>query len=417
MNILLPTMGSSGDVFPLISIGQAMQARGHKVFIIANLVFGKMVKESGLDFIALGSEQDYYNLVNDPDLWNPARSFNVIVKHGILPFMPLLFEIIHKFSPDDSLIASSLLLFASRMAQEKYGYRMATIQLQPSLLRSKYDPPMLQTNPFPDWFSPPLVRAYYYLIDKLFIDPMVKQPVNRFRKEMGLPPVVRLFNQWMYSPQMNICLFPDWFAARQPDWPLNTVQTGFVEYNSGKSELAPAVNKFLAAGSPPLVFTAGTGMDQASSFFENGFSACQQNGYRAIFLTRFQHLVPRNLPDTIRHFEFIPLKLLLPRVSAFIYHGGIGSMAQALAAGVPQLIMPMSQDQPDNAARIQKLGVGRVLLPQKFTPRNISAALNDLLHNPEIKQNCKTLAQKIDFNQALKKTCDHLQKLTEQNSN
>jgi UDP:flavonoid glycosyltransferase YjiC (YdhE family) len=77
----------------------------------------------------------------------------------------------------------------------------------------------------------------------------------------------------------------------------------------------------------------------------------------------------------------------------------------------------MSQDQPDNAARIQKLGVGRVLLPQKFTPRNISAALKHLLHNPETKQSCKTLAQKNDFNQALKNTCDHLQKLIEQNRN
>src|SRR5665648_161924 len=119
MNILLPTMGSSGDVFPLISIGQVMQARGHRSYIIASPVFGKLVKESGLDFITLGSEQDYYNSINDPDLWKPARGFNVIVKHSILPFMPLLLEIFRKFSPHDNLIASSLLLFASRMAQEK----------------------------------------------------------------------------------------------------------------------------------------------------------------------------------------------------------------------------------------------------------------------------------------------------------
>lgn len=89
-------------------------------------------------------------------------------------------------------------------------------------------------------------------------------------------------------------------------------------------------------------------------------------------------------------------------------------MAQALAAGVPQLVMPMSQDQPDNAARISRLGVGKVLLPEKFTPQNISAALQDLLHNPEIRQNCKRFARKIDFNQALQNTCDNLQKLAEQ---
>ena len=72
-------------------------------------------------------------------------------------------------------------------------------------------------------------------------------------------------------------------------------------------------------------------------------------------------------------------------------------MAQTLAAGVPQLVMPMSQDQPDNAARISRLGVGKVLLPEKFMPQNISAALQDLLDNPEIRRNCKRFAQKIKF--------------------
>ena len=407
-------MGSSGDVFPLLSIASQMKKRGYRPYIIASPVFEKLVRENALEFIALGSEQDYFNTLNDPDLWNPARGFNAIAKHGIVPFMPELFDIIRNFSPQDTLIASSVMLFAARMAQEKYGYRMATIQLQPSLLRSVFDPPALQTTPLPGWFSPALVRAYYYLIDKLAIDPLIKQPLNRFREKIGLQPVDRPFNHWMFSPQKNICLFPDWFATRQPDWPVNTCQTGFIEYNSGKAELGSYSNNFLAAGSPPLVFTAGTSMRQAASFFENALSACRQNGYRAIFLTRFKQQVPPDLPDTIRHFEFIPLKLLLPHASAFIYHGGIGSMAQALAAGVPQLVMPMSQDQPDNAARISRLGVGKVLPPEKFTPQNISAALDEILNNPKIEKNCEKLANKIDFEQALAATCDCLETLAVQ---
>ena len=115
MNILIPTMGSSGDVFPLLSIGREMQTRGHQVYIIANPVFKELVSESGLKFIALGSEQDYFKTVNDPDLWKPERSFNAIVQHGILPLMPLLFDIIRKFSPDDSLIAAPVMMIAGRL--------------------------------------------------------------------------------------------------------------------------------------------------------------------------------------------------------------------------------------------------------------------------------------------------------------
>lgn len=84
-------------------------------------------------------------------------------------------------------------------------------------------------------------------------------------------------------------------------------------------------------------------------------------------------------------------------------------MAQAMAAGVPQLVMPMSQDQPDNAARIRHLGAGEVLVPEKFTTKNLANKLASLLHDNKIKQNCLDLSKKIDFELALRQTCDLLE--------
>ena len=93
----------------------------------------------------------------------------------------------------------------------------------------------------------------------------------------------------------------------------------------------------------------------------------------------------------------------------FIYHGGIGSLAQAIAAGIPQLIMPMSQDQPDNAARIRRLGLGDSISPRQFTPKKVAKKMESLLSNQNLQANCHLYAQKINFQEALEKTCNEIE--------
>lgn len=92
--------------------------------------------------------------------------------------------------------------------------------------------------------------------------------------------------------------------------------------------------------------------------------------------------------------------------------GGIGSLAQATAAGVPQVVMPMSLDQPDNAARIKRLGVGDSVLPRNFKPRLVAEKLLGLLTNPKVKENCQKYAQRVDFDQAILDTCNLLEKFS-----
>ena len=106
-------------------------------------------------------------MLNNADLWHPTRGFSVIVKHGILPFIRPLFNIIHSFEPKDTLIVSPLLLFGSHLAFEKDQTPFITLQLQPSLLRSAYSPPVLGGAEIPAWVPPALVRQYYKILDKL----------------------------------------------------------------------------------------------------------------------------------------------------------------------------------------------------------------------------------------------------------
>ncbi len=116
--------------------------------------------------------------------------------------------------------------------------------------------------------------------------------------------------------------------------------------------------RFFLRASRRLVFTPGSANLFGRSFFDAAVGACQQLGRRGILLTRFAEQLPPSLPSGVVHFDFVPLSLLLPRCAAFVNHGGIGSVSQAMAAGIPQLMMPLAHDQIDNAARIARLGVG-----------------------------------------------------------
>src|SRR5262249_32355180 len=151
-------------------------------------------------------------------------------------------------------------------------------------------------------------------------------------------------------------LFPEWFGPPQPDWPPNVTMTSFPLFDErGLAELPTDVETFLAAGTPPIVFTPGSAMKQGRAFFTTAVEACVRLGRRGVLLTRFGEQVPPSWPEGIRHFEYVPFSQVFPRAAAVVHHGGIGTTSQCLAAGVPQLIMHMAHDQPDNAARILKL--------------------------------------------------------------
>jgi UDP:flavonoid glycosyltransferase YjiC (YdhE family) len=107
----------------------------------------------------------------------------------------------------------------------------------------------------------------------------------------------------------------------------------------------------------------------------------------------------------VRAFDFVPFSRLFPRAAAVVHHGGIGTSAQGLAAGVPQLVMPLAHDQHDNAARLERLGVGRSLLPKKFRAPAVAARLDRLLRSQSVAEQCRAAADRICRDDPLPETC------------
>ncbi|MDO9300330.1 MAG: glycosyltransferase [Anaerolineales bacterium] len=400
--ILLCTIGSAGDVYPFIGIGQQLKKRGFRVVLVTSQYFEAHARSAGLEFIGLGSAEDYQSIIQDPDLWSAEKGFKVFAERVVFPIMEPAYEIIAGFDPSQTILVAQGQFFAAHIAHEKLGFPFITIHLQPAAFRSVHEFPLL-----PAWIPPLLKRGIFNLIDVLVLDKLFAPNINRLRQRLSLPAINKIFGNWMHSPQKNLGLFPEWFAHPQPDWPPQTQLTGFIYHDNqdGDEELPKELETFLSAGSAPIIFTAGTAMKHGSQFFLDCIEACQRLGRRGILLTQHPEQLPAQLPQGIQHFAYLPFSRILPRAAALVHHGGIGTTAQAIAAGIPQVIRPMTHDQPDNAARVEKLGISASLSPKKFNAASLAEKLNAVISSQQVLDRCKFYAQKINPDQALNDAC------------
>ena len=400
--ILLCTIGSAGDVYPFIGIGQELKKRGFRVVLITSQYFEAQARSAGLKFFGLGSAEDYQSIIQDPDLWSPDKGFKVFAERVVFPIMEPAYEIIAGFDPSQTILIAQGQFFAAHIAHEKLGFPFITIHLQPAAFRSVHEFPLLPVK-----LPPLLIRGIFSLIDALLLDKLFAPNINRFRQRLGLPAIHKIFGGWMHSSQKNLGLFPEWFAQPQRDWPSQTQLTSFIYYDKqgGNEELPRELETFLNAGSPPIIFTAGTAMKHADQFFLDCIEACQLLGQRGILLTQHPEQLPGQLPQGIQHFAYVPFSKVLPRALSLVHHGGIGTTAQAFAAGIPQVIRPMAHDQPDTAARVEKLGIGISLDPKRFNATLLAEKLNSLITSQVVLDRCKSYAEKIHPEQALHNTC------------
>ncbi|BCU75649.1 rhamnosyltransferase subunit B [Luteolibacter sp. LG18] len=412
MRVLIHTIGSAGDVHPFIGVGAALKARGHEVHVITGAVFERAVRDSGLEFHPLGTTEDFDRLRGNPDLWHPRKAFKVIIQGAADPSYAPILEITRKLhDPGNTVILASSLAFGARNARELLGIPMATVHLAPSLFPSVHRQPELHGMIFGQK-APRVLKAIQWWFGGRVVDHHVLPGLNRFRREHGLPPARNLLRDWWHSPDRVIALFPEWFASPQPDWPRQTRVTGFPLFDErGIREVPEAVREFLDAGEPPVIFTPGSAMAHGDVFFREAVKALKRTGRRGILLSPFIETIPADLPDHVRHFSYVPFSEVLPRAAALVYHGGIGTCAQALRAGIPHLVQPMAHDQLDTLSRVRDLGVGLGLVPAKFTDQRIAAVLDRLLTDPGFKTRALEVARRFEPEAWLRRTCEEVEAL------
>ncbi len=392
MHVLISCIGSAGDVHPFLAIAKALQQRGHAVELLTSPFFRERIAAAGIPFVPIGALEDYERAVADPRIWDGVRGFGAMWEAMRPALRDAYDQVIARATPDTVLVGSSL-AWSSRCAQEKTGLRAATVHLAPSLMFSAIDPPVWPglgwLRGLPTW----CVRAVQRLGEGLVLDATVAPDLNALRADLGLQPVRRIVSTWQNSPDLVINAFPAWFAAPQADWPRQSVTTGFPRWNVGAdTALAPPLLDFLQSGPAPIGITPGSAMAHGRTMLARALAACEALGRRAVLVTPYRDQLPATLPDFAFHSSYVPFDLLLPRLAAFVHHGGIGTSAQCLYAGTPQLVTPFAHDQFDNAARLRRLGVAASVGPTATVAAWVRA-LGGLMRDDRVADACTRMAQ------------------------
>ena len=411
---ILLTFGSHGDVHPFLGLGVALRRRGWEVTLATNAHFSDLIERHGLSPHPVGTAEEFAAFVNNADAWHPSRGPRLVF--GAMARMArATYAALEALRGQEAVVVGSTLTIGANVFHERFGGRFATMHLAPTTVRSGLHPPRLPGVP-PFHRLPAFVRERFYKhfwngADRYVLDPMLRD-VNALRREVGLgEPIVGLMGDYFHAPGLSLCMWPEWFAPPADDWPAQIRLCGFPLYDEREtSGLAPGLRGWLDAGDAPVAFTPGSAMIFGRRFFEAAVGACERLGVRGLLLSRHGEHVPLNLPSGVRHEPFAPFGELLPQCRAIVHHGGVGTLSQALAAGVPQVIMPMAHDQPDNAERLERLGVARSLRPRRFTARRLSSRLRVVLHS-DVQDRARDLAARIERDAGLERACDAVERL------
>ena len=411
MRFLLTPVGSGGDVHPFVGIGRVLRSRGHDVILFGAEPHQALVERNGLTFVSIVSTERYHSATLDPDLWHPRRGLKTVLNMVTPSLESSLALLGSHYVPGQTMVVGHPLGFHTRLFEDTTGCPAASTHLAPSSLRTSYQvpalPPGVDISSFPRW----LKDSFWWLVDRFGVDPLIVPEINRLRSRYGLAPIHRIFKDWINSPRLVIGLFPEWFGPRQPDWPAVFKHASFPLWDDPDSaHLDPELLAFLDAGAPPVVVSPGTANRHAEPFFRAAQAALERLNLRGLFLTGYPEQLPPDLPDTIMVRRYAPFSAVLPRSAAFVHHGGIGTLAQGLAAGKPQLIMPMSFDQPDNAIRAERLGVARWVAPSRFTAEEVTRALDALLKTPDVARAAASWQSRLAETNGIELACDLLER-------
>ena len=420
LRIVLSNIGTFGDINPLIAIALELKRRGHVPVMAVPAVFEPKIRPLGLEFHAVRPDIDPTNTLIAEMTYDVRKGTEFGLREFLFPVLRQTYDVLLDAAtkPERAdLMLLGELNYAGPLVAEVTGIKWASYVLAPLSFFSAFDPPVLPMYPRlarADKTVPGMGRAMKRLAR--FVSRKWPQPIYELRSELGLPKGRNPLFDAKHSPYLVLALFSRVMGKEQKDWPAHAIITGFCFYDAdaGNAELPAHLQKFLDAGPAPVVFTLGSAAVLAAGrFYEFSARAAIKLGVRAVLLIGSD---PRNrphraLPDSICVAEYAPYSALLPRAALVVHQGGVGTVAQCLRAGKPMLIMPYSHDQPDNARRVRRLKMARVIQRRYYTPMRVARKLKAMLAEPRFRRRAQSVAQRLSHEDGVRTACDALEDL------
>lgn len=398
MRFLFATIGSHGDVHPLIAVAQALVARGHEAIIAANPHFESLIRGAGVAFAPIGRPMAIQQLVRAPGAMAPVAGTLRLIRSVVLPALQddaaSFDDALRTLRPDLAVLHP--LCLAGAVVCEQHRVPFAVAMLAPLGWWNPHDSPA--SGPWSRTSHSPRLAKFGLFVGRGLSAIGVDPGVNRLRRERGLQAGSGHFVRLCRGGIVNLGLWSPHFRALLEGDPPAARVCGFTWFDQvhEREEESAHVERFFAGGPAPIAFTLGTAsVHVAERFYEDAAEACARLGRRGLLLVGRREYGPRRPGPDVAVVEYAAFSRVFPRCEIVVHHGGIGTTAQALRAGRPALVVPMSHDQFDNAARVWRLGVGQRLRHAKCTADLLVARLRTLFDEPQYFVRAAELATKL----------------------
>jgi rhamnosyltransferase subunit B len=386
MRWLLSSWGSRGDLHPFLALGRGLVARGHDVTLVGHPEWHDDTELAGLRFVATDEPPRSDILREHPEIlstrWGGIPSLHALTREVIAPGFPPLLATLRDETPHHDVVVAHHFAFPAAIAAELARKPWATVTLAPGVIPSAYSRPGAQFGRAGHGLLARTRNRLIWSAGRAITQRMVDPLVNWLRRDNGLAPV-RDAMFGAHSPTLNLQLYSRHFAEPAPDWRSEKRQAGFCFFDPPAGKLAPEIEDFLRDNEKPVLFTLGsTASRNPGAFYEEAVEVCRRLAVRGLLLIGGEENRPRDLPANVLAVDYAAYGLIMPRMRAVVHQCGIGTLSHTLRAGVPSVAVPFAFDQPNNACRLEELGVAELVKPRARNATTLGRALEKLLAGP-----------------------------------
>jgi rhamnosyltransferase subunit B len=400
--IVITTFGSTGDLNPFIALGLALRSSGHDVLFAVEANFEQQVSSLGFPVRLLIGDQaqalgPYSQQIFNSD--RPLTSLKLLLDRYILPTLPAKVSELHEICQQADLLLSVASQFAASIVAGRLQIPWISVILTPSTLPSASInlQPMRVPLPVP---LQHLSNRFSWLLGGMVLRQIVDKPVNQLRRTFHVPARSNLMWTGNLSSRFTALAVSPALVPRPDDWPEYVRMTGFCFWDGALTWQFPETLKaFLHGGKPVVAVTAGTVAPAERALFvryyQTSIASILACGARALLINAPETMVSAEQREDVLHVAFVPFSEVFPACAAVIHHGGIGTIAQCLRAGVPSLVVPGGMDQPFNAAQVMRCKAGVWIPRKRYTARRGEKALKALLCTPTYQEQARTIQARV----------------------
>ena len=408
MRITILALGSVGDILPYAALGAGLQSAGHTVSFITSENFRPLLLENGLNPHLIPGDAE--QIVKDA-----GANYRSLV----LGFRDIAEGIVQHAQRLISVLAKSDFVL-NQLPAGAYGFAIAEKYEVPVWLAATI--PLVRTASFPmvgwpaNFSTVPGYNRMTYWLSKWAAWQLLKASINRWRvSALDLPPTTRAkYFKAFNDSKLNVLNgFSRHVVSRPSDWGSNIFLTGSWRDKNSSWRAPEKLVRFIDGADPPVFIGFGSmPIANPGETTQLILQALKESGQRAILHKGWGNLGEGTLQDSVLLIDYAPYEWLFPRMAAVIHHGGSGTTAAGLRAGVPSLIVPFLFDQFYWSKRVSELGVGPQAIPfRQLTSRRLANQIRRAVEDTAMRQQAKELGKKLRAENGIENAVKIIEKL------